>query len=71
MTDTNIIHVHSSRSCTNCDHVDTNNAYQCRQLVSMVDGSAMPADFACGDHQTAGEYRLDLHRAGHVILGLA
>lgn len=66
-----IVRIHSSRTCSNCTHVDTTNEYQCLQLVSMVDGSAMPDNFACGDHQTAGEYRLDLHRAGHVVLGLA
>lgn len=66
-----IVRIDSSRLCANCAHIDTSNEYQCLQLVSMVDGSAMPANFVCGDHQTAGEYRLDLHRAGHVILGLA
>lgn len=66
-----IVRIHSSRLCANCAHVDTGNDYQCLQWVSMADGSAMPADFACGEHQTAGEYRLDLHRPEYVDLGLA
>lgn len=66
-----IIHIHFSRRCANCAHVDTDNDHQCWQLVSMVDGSAMPTEFACGEHQTAGEYRLDLHRPRHMVLGLA
>jgi hypothetical protein len=66
-----IVRIHSSRTCSNCAHIDDTNEYQCLNLVSMVDGSPMSADFACGDHQTVGEYRLDLHRAGHMVLGLA
>jgi hypothetical protein len=62
------VSIHKSRRCTNCDHIDTSNEHQCKQLVSMADGSAMPADFACGENQTAGEFRLDLHWPAHVMV---
>lgn len=71
MPDITIVRIHSSRSCANCDHIDTANDRQCLQLVSMADGSAMPDDFVCDEHQTTGEFRLDLHRPGHMVLGLA
>lgn len=59
--------IDSSRRCANCAHVDPE--FGCLQMVSLADGSAKPADFACHEHQTQAEHSLDMHRpAGPVLL---
>ncbi|RZI75188.1 MAG: hypothetical protein EOP13_06335 [Pseudomonas sp.] len=65
------VSIHPSRRCENCAHVDTSGEYDCWQMVSMADGLAKPIDFACDQHQTSGEFRLELYRPTHVVLGLA
>ena len=66
-----VVNVHPSRRCSNCTHVDGSNPHQCLQLVSLVDGSALPNWFACDEHQTKAEYLIELHRPARPILGLA
>lgn len=61
-----VIHPHVARQCNNCAHDDAE--FGCLNLVSMSDGSDRPADFACHEHQTPGEFRLDLHRYRHIPL---
>jgi hypothetical protein len=63
--------IHPSRRCSNCDHEDSGNRYQCMQLVSMADGEPMPEGFACDEHQTPTEYQIELHRPACAVLGLA
>ena len=57
---------HPSRCCANCVHVDPD--FECLQMVFLADGSRKPEGFACHEHQTVSEYRLDLHRPNSVML---
>jgi hypothetical protein len=57
---------HPSRRCANCAHIDAE--FECLQLVYLADGSKKPANFACHEHQTQGEFRLELHRPDRLAL---
>lgn len=66
---TTVVDIHPTRRCSNCAHIDAE--YECLQLVSMADGSAKPDGFACVEHQTATEYRVELHRPDRAVLEVA
>jgi hypothetical protein len=60
---------HPGRHCGNCAHTDADEG--CLQLVRMADGGPMPAGFACDQHQTHGEFEMDLYRYRYVPLFVA
>lgn len=68
---TDQIRIHTSRRCANCAHREPEHDNGCLQMVGMADGSQRPAWFACPEHQTDGEYRLELHRPSWRVLGIA